>query len=48
MEIKTLIRTSAIIYTDEVNSKTTNTIKRRFVEYIFVFNENKSLKINDI
>ena len=48
MEIKTLIRTSAIIYADEVNSKTTNTIKRKFVESIFVLNDNKPLSIDSL
>jgi hypothetical protein len=48
MEIKTLIRISAIIYADEVNSKTTNTIGRKFVESVFVFNENKPLNIDSL
>jgi hypothetical protein len=43
MEIQTLIRTSAIIYADEINTKTTNTIRRKFVESVFVFNDNKPL-----
>jgi hypothetical protein len=46
MEIKTLIPTSAIIYADEVNSKTTNTIRQKFVESIFVFNDNQELNID--
>jgi hypothetical protein len=46
MEIKTLIRTSAIIYADEINSKTTNTIRRKFVESILVFNDNKPLHLD--
>jgi uncharacterized protein YpuA (DUF1002 family) len=48
MEIKTLIRTSAIIYADEINSKTTNTIRRKFVESVFVFNDNKPLNIDSL
>jgi hypothetical protein len=43
MEIQTLIRTAAIIHADEIDQKTTNTIRRKFIESIFVFNDNKPL-----
>jgi hypothetical protein len=40
MNVQTLIRTSAIIYADEINAKTTNTIRRKFIESVFVCNNN--------
>lgn len=48
MDIKTIIRTSAIIYADESNSVSTLTIQRKFIEAVFVENENTSLNIHDL
>ena len=48
MDIKTIIRTSAIIYADETNTISTKTIQRKFIEAVFIDNENKALVISDL
>lgn len=48
MDIQTLSRTSAIIYAEEMSIRKTNTIKRKFIETVFVSTENKSLTILEI
>jgi len=48
MNLQTLIRSSAIIYADEFNQKTTITIRRKFVESVFMNNDNKPLNINSL
>ena len=48
MNIQTLIRTSAILYADEFNLKTTITIRRKFVESVFVSNDNKPLNTDSL
>lgn len=48
MDIKTIIRTSAIIYADETRTVSTQTIQRKFIEAVYIDNSNKSLVINDL
>ena len=48
MDIKTIIRTSAIIYADETSTVSTKTIQRKFIEAVFIDNENKALVISDL
>ena len=48
MDIKTAIRTSAIIYSDELGSTKTTTIKRKYIESIFLMNENSQLIIDSL
>lgn len=48
MDIKTIIRTSAIIYADETSTVSTKTIQRKFIEAVYIDNNNKSLAINDL
>lgn len=48
MDLKTIIRTSAIIYADETSSVSTKTIQRKFIEAVFIENENKPLSINNL
>ena len=48
MDLKTIIRTSAIIYADETTSVSTKTIQRKFIEAVFIENENKPLSINNL
>ena len=48
MDINVAIRTSAIIYSDEIGSAKTHTIERKLVEAIFVINENKELPIAEV
>lgn len=48
MEIKTLTRTSAIVYADSMSQRKTNTIRRKFVEAIMVQNDNNPLTIQEM
>lgn len=48
MEIKTITRTSAIVYADNISQRKTSTIRRKFVEAIFVQNDNTPLTIQNI
>lgn len=48
MDIKSIIRTSAIIYADETNFVKTSTIQRKFIEAIFIDNKNKPLILNNL
>ena len=48
MDIKTIIRTSAIIYADETSTVSTKTIQRKFIEAVFIDNENKALVLSDL
>lgn len=46
--IQTICRTSAILYADEMGSRKTDTIKRKFIEAIFLENDNKQMTIGEI
>lgn len=48
MKIKTITRTSAIIYADGMSQRKTNTIRRKFVEAILVQKGNIPLTIHEI
>ena len=48
MDINVAIRTSAIIYSDEIGSAKTHTIERKLIEAIFVINDNKELLIAEV
>lgn len=48
MDIKTIIRTAAIIYADETSTVSTKTIQRKFIEAVYIENNNKSLALNDL
>lgn len=48
MDIKNIVRTSAIIYADEMNQRTTETIRRKFVEAVFVNSNNALMSIAEI
>ena len=48
MDIKSIARTAAVIYADSMSNVTTKTIKRRFIEAIFVNNGNKQLTIAEL
>lgn len=48
MDIRNITRTSAIIYADEMAQRTTDTIRRKFVEAIFVNNNNSLMSIAEI
>ena len=48
MDIKSITRTAAIIYADSMSNRTTNTIRRRFVESAFVNNNNHLLTISEL
>lgn len=48
MDINVAIRTSAIIYSDEIGSAKTHTIERKLIEAVFVINNNKELLISDV
>lgn len=47
MDISTSIRTAAVIYADEPNAKTVS-IKRKFIEAVFVTNENTELTLSEL
>jgi hypothetical protein len=48
MDVKTIIRTSAIIYAEEAKSISSKTIQRKIIESVFVENENKQLTVYEI
>ena len=48
MDIRTITRTAAIIYADEQLTRKTDTIKRRFVETVFINNGNTLLTIAEL
>lgn len=48
MEIKTITRTSAIVYADGMAQRKTNTIRRKFIEAVLVQNGNTPLTIQEI
>ena len=48
MDIKSISRSAAIMYADSMSTKTTNTIKRKFVEAVFVNNSNQYFTINEL
>lgn len=48
MEIKTITRTSAIVYADGMAQRKTDTIRRKFVEAILVQNGNKPLSVMEL
>lgn len=48
MDLKTIIRTSAIIYADETTTVSTKTIQRKFIEAVYIENNNSNLIINDL
>lgn len=48
MDIKTISRTAAIMYADTMSIRTTNTIKRKFIESIYINNGNEFLTISDL
>ena len=47
MDISTSIRTAAVIYADEPTAKTVS-IKRKFIESVFLTNENAELTIAEL
>jgi len=47
-DIQTICRTSAIIYAKEMSSKKTDTIKRKFIESVFVSNKNNPYSCAEI
>ena len=48
MNVKSITRTAAVIYADNMSNSTTNTIKRRFVESVFINNGNGLLTIAEL
>lgn len=48
MNIKSISRTAAVIYADSMSNVTTKTIKRKFVESIFVNNNNALLTLAEL
>ena len=48
MDIKSITRTAAVIYADNMSNRTTNTIKRRFVESVYVNNGNNLLTLSEL
>ena len=48
MEIRSIIRTAAVIYADSMSNRTTNTIKRKFVESAFINNNNSLLTLAEL
>ena len=48
MDIKTVTRTSAVIYADGMSERKTNTIRRKFVEAVFVQNNNTALTLLEL
>lgn len=48
MTTQSLTRTSAVIYADNISSRKTETIKKKFIEAVFTANDNKSLTIEEI
>ena len=48
MNIKTITRTAAIMYADTMLNRTTNTIKRKFVESIYANSNNSLLTLSEL
>lgn len=48
MDIKSITRTAAVIYADSMSNRTTNTIKRKFVESAFINNGNSLLTLAEL
>lgn len=48
MTPQSLTRTSAVIYADNVSSRKTETIKKKFVEAVFTTNENKPMSKDEL
>lgn len=48
MDIKSITRTATIIYADSMSNRTTNTIKKRFVESVYVNNGNTLLTLSEL
>ena len=48
MDIKSITRTATIIYADSMSNRTTNTIKKKFVESVYVNNGNTLLTLSEL
>ena len=49
MDIRTITRTAAIVYADStMNNRTTNTIKRKFIESAYVNNNNAQMTLYEL
>lgn len=48
MNIRSIARTAAIIYADSMSNSTTNTIKRRFIESVFINKNNALLTVTEL
>lgn len=48
MDIRSITRTATVIYADSMSNRTTNTIKRKFVESVFVNNGNTLLTLSEV
>ena len=48
MDIKSITRSAAIVYADNMSNRTTNTIKRKFVESVYVNNDNVLLTLAEL
>ena len=48
MDIRSITRTATVIYADSMSNRTTNTIKRKFVESVFVNNNNTLLTLSEL
>lgn len=48
MNAQSLIRSSAVIYADNISSRKTETIKKKFIEAVFANNDNAPLTIDEI
>lgn len=48
MDIRSITRTATVIYADSMSNRTTNTIKKKFVESVFVNNNNTLLTLSEL
>lgn len=48
MDIRSITRTAAVIYADSMSNRTTNTIKRKFVESAYINNGNSLLTLAEL
>lgn len=48
MDIKTIVRTSAIVYADGMEERKTDTIRRKFIESVLVQNGNTPITVQEI
>lgn len=48
IDIQTAIRCSAVLYSDEIGIVKTTTIKRKYIESIFLMNNNKMLSMDEL